>query len=77
VVEWVVRMDLESNYRTNGHAIDVKVYRLYGSQSVNAECRYCRIRPSTAPNPRVPWIPNPIAARIAGELESAVMLGCD
>ena len=32
MVEWVVRMDLESNYRTNGHAIDVKVYRLYGSR---------------------------------------------
>ena len=32
MVEWVVRMGLESNFLANEYAIDVKVYRLCGSR---------------------------------------------
>ena len=43
-VEWVVRMDLESNSLAGEHAADVKVYRLYGSRvGVAAESPFVTI----------------------------------
>lgn len=83
MVEWVVRKGWGSNFLANEYAIDVKVYRLYGSRvGVVVEGPFVAILsnnplmlneaiadlPSTAPNPRVSWIPNPIAGLIAASL---------